>query len=101
VNGDQHPAVALVLRAAATLASDAGKGVDYVDVRLRPGDDAPTRGQLEAALGPADELPRIPGPAFHRLSFRAPAGQIPVTLIAELDDDTGRATTLTARRDEF
>jgi hypothetical protein len=101
VSGEQHPAVALVLRAAETLASDAGRGVDYVDVRVRAGDDAPTRAQLEAALGPADELPRIPGPAFHRLAFRGPAGQVPVTLLAELDDETGRATTLTARRDEF
>lgn len=96
-----HPAVGLVLRAAATLASGAGGDVDYVDVHVRAGDDAPTRAELEAALGPADELPRIAGPAFHRLAFRAPEGSAHVTLFAELDDETGHATTLTARRDEL
>lgn len=101
MSAEQHPAVGLVLHAAATLASDAGRGIDSVDVRLRAGDDAPTRAQLEEALGPADELPRMPGPAFHRLAFPAPAGSVPVTLFAELDDETGRATTLTARRDEL
>lgn len=89
-----HPAVALVLRAAATLAD--AEGIDHVDVHLRAGAGAPDRAALEAALGPAAELPRIAGPAFHRLAFRAPAG---VTLLADLDDETGRATTLTARRD--
>ena len=95
-----HPAVGLVLHAAESLGSDAGRGVDYVDVRLRP-DDAPTRAELEAALGPARELPRIPGPAFHTLAFRAPTGSVPVSLFAEIDDGTGRARTLTARRNEL
>jgi len=96
-----HAAIALLVRAAATLASDEGAGVDYVEVRLRAADGGPTRAQLEAVLGPAYELPRIPGPAFHRLSFGGPEGSAHVSLFAELDDETGRATSLTARRDEL
>jgi hypothetical protein len=92
-------AIALLVRAAATLASPDGVGVDYVDVQLRA--DGPTRAQLEAVLGPAHELPRIPGPAFHRLSFRGPEGSVHVSLFADIDDETGRATSLMARRDEL
>ena len=101
MSADPHPAVGLLLRVAATLASNDGRGVDYVDVRLRAGDDAPTRAQLEAALGTARELPRIAGPAFHRLAFPAPPGSVPVTVFADIDDETGLAITLTARRDEL
>jgi len=101
VSAEPHPAVALALHVAATLASDDGKGVDYVDVRLRRGEEGPTRAQLEVALGPARETPRMPGPTFHRLAFQGPAGDVPVSLFADIDDETGRTVTLTARRDEL
>ena len=68
-------------------------GVDYVEVRLREG-VAPA--DLDAAFGAPSVLPRMPGPAFERFSYPAPAG---VSVFADVDDESGRVLAVLVRRD--
>ena len=56
----------------------------------------PTLDELEAALGPSRELPRVPGPAYSIVTFD---GHRPLALFAHIDDFTGRAVELAVRRD--
>jgi hypothetical protein len=71
-----------------------GAGVELVDIEL--GAAGPTRAELEAALGPARELPRIPLTGFALLTFD---GHAPLALFAHVDDATGRASRLMVRRE--
>jgi hypothetical protein len=59
-------------------------------------DHGPALPELEAALGPSRELPRVPGPAYSIVTFD---GHRPLALFAHIDDDTGRAVELIVRRD--
>ena len=101
MSAEPHPAVGLLLHVGRIARLRRRAGASTTSTCACGRDDAPTRAQLEAALGTARELPRIPGPAFHRLAFPAPDGQRPRHLFADIDDETGRAITLTARRNEL
>jgi hypothetical protein len=59
-------------------------------------DSGPTLAELEAVLGPARGLPRMPGPAYSTVTFD---GHRPLALFAHIDDATGRAVELAVRRD--
>jgi hypothetical protein len=69
--------------------------VDLVELLLAPG-SGPTRPELEAALGRADQQPRAAGAGCVALAF-PPRGR--VTPLAYVDDATARASRLVARRD--
>jgi hypothetical protein len=106
-----HPAIAqlrLVIALASRPATDPARlrAVPGVQVRARNGvlelatialdGDGPTLAELEAALGPSRELPRLPGPPFAIVAFNR-TGRL--ALFAHVDDVTGRAVELLVRRD--
>ena len=96
---EPHPAVALVLRAAGDARLRCRPGVDYVDVRLRPARARRPRrsSRRRSARRTSCRGSRArPSTASRSVRPRARPG-----LLAEIDDETGRATTLTARRDEL
>lgn len=69
--------------------------VDLVELVL-DAESGPTRAELEAALGRAVQQPRMPGTGRVALAFPPRGG---ITPLAYVEDATGRAGRLVARRD--